>query len=230
MEHVGVREDEVRAPADRAALLARRVAVVDRRADLLAQPEARAARAPGPARAPSSGTGTARAPSARCSRACERRQVEAQRLARRGAGRDDEVGPPTPRGPPRPGARRAARCPARSSASRSSGCRSAGSRRGAGGALALERLADEPLVGAAGLEQGVPGLGLRVDDGHRSIVGVAAGRPARLPHDAGSLRRPRRHPARAGRVARSTTATGTSRCSAPRAIEACHRAGRRGRR
>ncbi len=59
VEHVGVREDEVRALADRRALLARRVAVVDRRAQLLVQPEARAARAPGPARAPSSGRGRA---------------------------------------------------------------------------------------------------------------------------------------------------------------------------
>ena len=41
VQHVGVGEDEVRAPADLRALLARRVAVVDRGAHLLGQPEAR---------------------------------------------------------------------------------------------------------------------------------------------------------------------------------------------
>ena len=65
VEHVGVREDEVRPPADRGALLARRVAVVDRRAHLLAAGRARRSRAPGPGPAPSSGRGRARAPSRR---------------------------------------------------------------------------------------------------------------------------------------------------------------------
>ena len=66
VEHVGVREHEVRPPADGQALLAPGVAVVDRRAHLLGQPEARSARAPGPARAPWSGTGRARVPWRRC--------------------------------------------------------------------------------------------------------------------------------------------------------------------
>jgi hypothetical protein len=39
MQHVGVRQDEVAAPADRGPLLARRVAVVDRRPDRLVEAE-----------------------------------------------------------------------------------------------------------------------------------------------------------------------------------------------
>ena len=60
VEHVRVREDQVRALADGAALLARRVAVVDRVAQVLAADRARG-RAPGPGRAPSSGRGRRRA-------------------------------------------------------------------------------------------------------------------------------------------------------------------------
>ena len=45
VEHVGVREDQVRPPADRRALLALGVAVVDRRADCFARPNAFSARA-----------------------------------------------------------------------------------------------------------------------------------------------------------------------------------------
>ena len=89
VQHVGVGQHQVRAPADRSALLALGVAVVDRRAHVLAQAERRDARAPGPGRAPWSGTGTARAPWRRRT-GRPARQVEAQRLARRGAGGDDE--------------------------------------------------------------------------------------------------------------------------------------------
>ena len=63
MQHVRVGEHEVGAPAQVGALLARRVAVVDRRPRPL-DARARAASAPGPAPAPSTGTGTARAPRA----------------------------------------------------------------------------------------------------------------------------------------------------------------------
>ena len=60
VEHVRVREHEVRPAADLAPPLGRRVPVVDRRADARAR-RARRASAPGPARAPSSGRGRARA-------------------------------------------------------------------------------------------------------------------------------------------------------------------------
>ncbi len=64
VEHVGVREHEVRPLADLPAPLGRRVAVVDRRAHAAAR-RARRARAPGPARAPSSDRDRARGSSAR---------------------------------------------------------------------------------------------------------------------------------------------------------------------
>ena len=67
------------------ALVARRVAVVDRRADLLVQAEARAAPAPGPGPAPWSGTGRAPAPCGRRSATSSVGELKAQRLARRGA-------------------------------------------------------------------------------------------------------------------------------------------------
>ena len=97
VEHVRVREDHVRAPADLRALLARRVAVVDRRPRAL-DAERRAARAPGPARAPSSGRGRARGRGVAAQRV-QRRELEAERLAARGPGRDDR----------RPGPRRVQR-------------------------------------------------------------------------------------------------------------------------
>ena len=59
MQHVGVGEHHVGVAADLRARLARGVAVVDRRAHPLGQPERVAARAPGPGPAPWSGTGTA---------------------------------------------------------------------------------------------------------------------------------------------------------------------------
>ena len=55
------------------------------------------AHAPGPARAPWSGTGTARARAAVAAEHVERRQVEAQRLARGGARSSRSSGPPRPR-------------------------------------------------------------------------------------------------------------------------------------
>ena len=88
MEHVGVREDEVRAPADRGALVARRVAVVDRGTHALAQPEL-GDRARLVLRQRLRRVQVDRARLGVAAEHVERRQVEAQRLARRGAGRDD---------------------------------------------------------------------------------------------------------------------------------------------
>ena len=64
VEHVGVRQDSVRPAADLRAPLLRRVAVVDRRRERAGRRALRA-RAPGPARAPSSDRGRARGSSAR---------------------------------------------------------------------------------------------------------------------------------------------------------------------
>ena len=60
VQHVGVRQDRIGEAAHEVALLARRVAVVDRRA--AGRGRTRAARAPDPARAPWSGRCRARAP------------------------------------------------------------------------------------------------------------------------------------------------------------------------
>ena len=96
VEHVGVGEDEVRAPADRRALLA---AACRRRRSPGAPAcpaRTRAAPAPGPGPAPSSGTGTARGRVGSRQQHVQRRQVEAQRFPRRRAGRDDRRAPPRP--------------------------------------------------------------------------------------------------------------------------------------
>ena len=68
---------------------ARRVAVVDRRADRACAGRRRAARAPDPGRAPWSDTGTAPARVRIGGQDLERRELEAQRLARRRSGGDD---------------------------------------------------------------------------------------------------------------------------------------------
>ena len=88
VEHVGVREDEVRAPPDRGALVARRVAVVDRGAHALAEPEL-GDRARLVLRQRLRRVQVDRARLGVAAEHVERREVEAQRLARRGAGRDD---------------------------------------------------------------------------------------------------------------------------------------------
>ena len=79
VEHVGVREHEVRPLADLPAPLLRRVAVVDRGAHAAA-PRARRARAPGPARAPSSDRGRARDSSARVASASSTGRLNASVL------------------------------------------------------------------------------------------------------------------------------------------------------
>ncbi len=59
VQHVGIGQHDVGLLADLGARLAGRVAVVDGRAHALGQAEGSSARAPGPGRAPWSGTGTA---------------------------------------------------------------------------------------------------------------------------------------------------------------------------
>ena len=88
VEHVGVREDEVRPPADGGALVAGRVAVVDRGTHPLAQPEL-GDRAGLVLRQRLRGVEVDRARLRVAAEHVERRQVEAQRLARRRAGGDD---------------------------------------------------------------------------------------------------------------------------------------------
>ena len=88
VEHVGVREHEVRPPADGQALLAPRVAVVDRRAHLLGQPE-RVQRARLVLRERLGRVEVERACLGVGAQHLERRQVEAQRLAARRPRGDD---------------------------------------------------------------------------------------------------------------------------------------------
>ena len=88
VEHVGVREDEVRPPADGGALVAGRVAVVDRGPHPLAQPEL-GDRAGLVLRQRLRRVEVDRARLRVAAEHVERRQVEAQRLARRRAGGDD---------------------------------------------------------------------------------------------------------------------------------------------
>ena len=113
---------------------ARRVAVVDRRADLLVQPEARAAPAPGPGPAPWSGTGTARA-----------RVRSALRTSSVGSWKHSDLPDAVPvvidrraveRGVAarRPGVSRGGRCRRRASASRTVGPSSSGIGTSRGGA------------------------------------------------------------------------------------------------
>ena len=88
VEHVGVREHEVRSPADGQALLAPGVAVVDRRAHLLGQPE-RVQRARLVLRERLGRVEVERACLGVGAQHLERGQVEAQRLAARRPGGDD---------------------------------------------------------------------------------------------------------------------------------------------
>ena len=147
--------------ADLRARLARRVAVVDRRAHALAQAEAgqRARLVLGER------LGRVQVQRARARVAAEhveRRQVEAHRLARGGAGRDDRRAARRRRRRPRPGGSRAARRRAR----RARRARRGAARRAASTSLAspgpFARLAHEPPVGAPGVEQRAPRLGLAV--------------------------------------------------------------------
>ena len=109
VQHVGVGEDQVRALADRAPLLARGVAVVDRVAQEAGRRAARAC-APGPGPAPWSGRGRARGRRAVAGERVEHRQVEGQRLAAGRAGGDDRVAAHRRPRARRPGATRAPRC------------------------------------------------------------------------------------------------------------------------
>ena len=90
VQHVRVRQDDVRPLADRRALLARRVAVVDRRADLLVQAE-RVQRARLVLRERLRRVEVERARRRLLEQVRERRQVEAHGFPGSGAGGDDEV-------------------------------------------------------------------------------------------------------------------------------------------
>ena len=108
VQHVGVGEDEVRAPADGQALLALGVAVVDRGAHLLGQPEGveRARLVLGER------LGRVEVERARLgvrAQDLERREVEAQRLAARRARGDDRRRLPRVAAVPAPGGCRAGR-------------------------------------------------------------------------------------------------------------------------
>ena len=118
VEHVGVGQDQVGAAPDRGALLARRVAVVDR------VPEAAGGDLDELARlvlGQRLGRVEVERPRVRVAGdRVEHRHVEGERLARRGAAGDDHVLGLGSRAAPRAGARRACVTPLRSSASRRS--------------------------------------------------------------------------------------------------------------
>ncbi len=165
VEHVGVGEHQVRPLPDGAALLAARVAVVDRRPDLLvqAEPVERAGLVLGQRLRR---VEVERAGARVRAQDVERRQVEAQRLARRGARGDDR----------RPGPRRLQRLglvgvegvdPGRGEALAHERVKVVGDRLEARLARALEGLAHEALVRPSGVEQVGPRLDASVD-GHRS--------------------------------------------------------------
>ena len=125
VEHVGVGEDDVGVAADRRALLARGVAVVDREPRVLDAERVERARLVLGERlrrveVERAGAGVA-------AEHVERGELEAQRLARRGAGGDDRRARPTRRGSPRPGATTGARCPWRAAPRRPSGAAPRGS-------------------------------------------------------------------------------------------------------
>ena len=162
VEHVRVREDHVRAAPDLAALLARRVAVVDRRPGAL---DAERVQRPclvlrerlGRIEVERAGAGVA-------AQRVERRELEAERLAAGRARRDDRG--PRPRGVQRLGLVRPELVhPAGAQRGRDVRVQLAGQRDGARGAPVLRRLHDEPLVLAPCGEQRVPGLDV-ADDGH----------------------------------------------------------------
>ena len=125
VQHVGVGEDDVGAAADR-----RRCSAACRRRRSRGaggRRRTRAARAPGPARAPWPGTGTARAPW---------RRGTARRASGAGSTATSPTrcrwsrssGPPTRRAAPRPGGSTAARCRGRAARRRRSGAAPPGAR------------------------------------------------------------------------------------------------------
>ena len=167
VEHVGVGEHDVRAPADREALLARRVAVVDRLADAVEAERVQRARLV--LRQRLRGVEVERARLGVAAQDVERRQLEAQRLAGRGAGRDDRrAGPGGVQRLGLVGVERA-RSRGRASASATAGCRSSGIATACAGRRFYGGLHHQPLVVAAGCEQLVPGLDV-ADDGHASLA------------------------------------------------------------
>ena len=155
MEHVRVGEDEVVAAADRRALVLRRVAVVDRLAQVR-RPQRAPACAPGPGPAPWSGRGRGRGASASRGDPVEHRQVEGEALARGGAAGDHQVGVRR-----RLAGRELVRvelldAAARAAPRRSRGRARLGSGHGAGAAVRLGGLGDDPPVAARGVDRNGP--------------------------------------------------------------------------
>ena len=149
MEHVRVGEDQVRAAPDRRPVLARRVAVVDRVAQLAA------GRSSDELARLVLGQRLGRveverpAPSGRAAIASSTGRLKRQRLARRGAAGDDHVAVARPPRAPRAGASRARRSRPRASAAASSGASEAGSATGSRRRAALDALGDQAAVDRA---------------------------------------------------------------------------------
>ncbi len=204
VKHVGVGEDQVAALADRGSLVARRVAVVDRRADGVTQPEGM--------KCPRLVLGerfrriqVERPGSWVDAQHLKRGQLKTQRLARGRAGGNDRrsleggldrvglVGV-------QPGDPEAIKCGANRRA------QPLRDRNKARFARPINMIVNQPLVGAPRLQQGRPGLGF-ANDRHRLPV---------WRRDAMCISGPRRDAARSWRVAaqggrRSVVVTGRAR-------------------
>ena len=212
VQHVGVGEDQVAALADRRALGARRVAVVDRRPDLLVQPEAvqRARLVLGQRLGR---VEVQRARGAVGGQDLERRELEAERLPRRRAGGDDRRPVEGLAQRLAPGARRAARsrrwssacgdAPARARRGSRRCARGAPRRRRRGrGARPRGRCASSASQGSVSRTAATSRLSMAAVPASATAVACAASRRVlRSPADALPLRRSRRDPARARRLA-----------------------------
>ncbi len=204
MQHVGVGEDHVRAPADLGALLARRVAVVDRGPRALHAERLERARLV--LRERLGRVEVERAGARVAAERVERRQLEAERLAARRAGRDDRRA-----GPGRVQRLRLVRPEPVDAALAQRlgdlGMQLLGQRDRTRRAAVLGRLHDQPLVLAAGGEQLVPGLDV-ADDGHPRLS-LDGSRQGRRPNQTSESA----PPASSSRNAPPANATVTSRCS-----------------
>ena len=167
MEHVRVGDHDLASCGSR-----RGARAACRRRRSAAARRARSARAPGPGRAPWSGRGRARAPGAVAAERVEHGQVEGQRLARRGPGRDHERPARRGRRRPRPGATTGRRRRGRAARRATSGCRSGGNGATVGGAGVDGGLGDEPLVRCGRLRGARPTAGSRGRRPRPAILGT----------------------------------------------------------
>ena len=215
VQHVGVGEDDVRPPPDRRALLARRVAVVDRRLGAL---DAERVQRPRLVLRQRLGRVQVQRPRPRvAAQDVERRQVEAQRLAGGRAGGDDRRARPA-------GVQRLGLVgpqPVDAALAQRVGhlrVQLLGDRRLQRRPGVLRGLHDQALVVAPRLEELVPGLDVS-DDGHTSML--------RRSRELASARKPHTGtppcvastwistaPCSVRTLPCCTTATATSRCSA----------------